>query len=47
MIESTLEEIKENVRQILRELPPGVELVAAAKQQRPERYWRPSKPESV
>lgn len=29
--------IKENVRQLLAELPPGVELVAAAKQQTPEK----------
>ncbi|HEK86041.1 MAG: YggS family pyridoxal phosphate-dependent enzyme [Candidatus Saccharicenans sp.] len=32
-----LDYIKENVRQLLQELPPGVELVAAAKQQTPEK----------
>ncbi|MBC7349797.1 MAG: YggS family pyridoxal phosphate-dependent enzyme [Candidatus Aminicenantes bacterium] len=37
MIDPILEIIKENVRQLLAELPPGVELVAAAKQQSPER----------
>ncbi len=37
MSEVTLEQIKDNVRQMLRELPPGVELVAAAKQQTPEK----------
>ncbi len=37
MSEINLEQIKENVRHILRELPPGVELVAAAKQQTPEK----------
>ena len=37
MSEINLEQIKENVRNILRELPPGVELVAAAKQQTPEK----------
>lgn len=37
MIDIGLEHIKENVRHLLRELPPGVELVAAAKQQLPEK----------
>ncbi|MGB9907462.1 MAG: YggS family pyridoxal phosphate-dependent enzyme [Candidatus Saccharicenans sp.] len=37
MMDLILENIKENVRQLLRELPPGVELVAAAKQQTPEK----------
>ncbi|MCR4396470.1 MAG: YggS family pyridoxal phosphate-dependent enzyme [Candidatus Saccharicenans sp.] len=37
MMDPILENIKENVRQLLRELPPGVELVAAAKQQTPEK----------
>lgn len=37
MNEIFLEQIKDNVRQLLRELPPGVELVAAAKQQTPEK----------
>ena len=37
MIDPILDNIKENVRQLLAELPPGVELVAAAKQQPPER----------
>lgn len=32
-----LDFIKENVKKLLQELPPGVELVAAAKQQSPER----------
>jgi len=32
-----LDYIKQNVRQLLQELPPGVELVAAAKQQTPEK----------
>jgi len=36
MIDPILSQIKENVRQLLAELPPGVELVAAAKQQSPE-----------
>ncbi len=37
MTDISLEQIKENVRQLLSELPPGVELVAAAKQQTPEK----------
>ncbi len=37
MSKSSLDYIKENVRQLLQELPPGVELVAAAKQQPPEK----------
>lgn len=37
MNDNSLEHIKENVRQLLKELPPGVELVAAAKQQPPEK----------
>ena len=37
MSKSNLDYIKENVRQLLRELPPGVELVAAAKQQPPDK----------
>ncbi|MCR4409932.1 MAG: YggS family pyridoxal phosphate-dependent enzyme [Candidatus Saccharicenans sp.] len=37
MNDHSLEHIKENVRQLLKELPPGVELVAAAKQQPPEK----------
>ncbi len=37
MTGSSYEYIKENVRQLLKELPPGVELVAAAKQQTPEK----------
>lgn len=36
MNDHSLEHIKENVRELLKELPPGVELVAAAKQQSPE-----------
>lgn len=36
-MDTTLDLIKENVRQLLQELPPGVELVAAAKQQPPEK----------
>lgn len=37
MNDHSLEHIKENVRELLKELPPGVELVAAAKQQPPEK----------
>ncbi|NPV83551.1 MAG: YggS family pyridoxal phosphate-dependent enzyme [Candidatus Aminicenantes bacterium] len=37
MSDNSLEHIKENVRRLLKELPPGVELVAAAKQQPPEK----------
>ncbi|MCI4445597.1 MAG: YggS family pyridoxal phosphate-dependent enzyme [Candidatus Aminicenantes bacterium] len=37
MSTSEYEEIKENVRKLLLELPPGVELLAAAKQQPPEK----------
>ncbi len=37
MTDRALETIKENVRRLLGELPPGVELVAAAKQQTPEK----------
>ncbi|RFT15831.1 MAG: hypothetical protein OP8BY_2229 [Candidatus Saccharicenans subterraneus] len=37
MSEISLEHIKENVRELLKELPSGVELVAAAKQQPPEK----------
>jgi len=37
MAMTDLEYIKQNVRQLLQELPPGVELVAAAKQQTPEK----------
>lgn len=37
MNDHSLEQIKENVRQLFKELPPGVELVAAAKQQPPEK----------
>lgn len=36
-MDTTLDLIKENVRQLLRELPQGVELVAAAKQNPPEK----------
>lgn len=36
-MKTELDFIKENVRQLLAELPPGVELVAAAKQQTPEK----------
>jgi len=32
-----LDYIRENVKSVLQELPPGVELVAAAKQQSPEK----------
>jgi len=37
MSTSEYEEIKENVRKLLLELPPGVELLGAAKQQPPEK----------
>ncbi|MDI6699231.1 MAG: YggS family pyridoxal phosphate-dependent enzyme [Candidatus Saccharicenans sp.] len=37
MSEVTLEQIRKTVRQLLRELPSGVDLVAAAKQQTPEK----------
>jgi len=37
MVMIDLDYIKQNVRQLLQELPPGVELVAAAKQQTPEK----------
>lgn len=37
MSTSEHDHVKENVRQLLKELPPGVELVAAAKQQTPEK----------
>jgi hypothetical protein len=37
MNQASFDYLKENVRQLLRELPPGVELVAAAKQQPPDK----------
>jgi len=37
MNNSSYDYIKENVRNLFRELPPGIELVAAAKQQTPEK----------
>lgn len=40
---NSLDYIRQNVKAILQELPPSVELVAAAKQQTPEKLWQPSK----